>query len=71
MTDYDESLDVLQKAGKFLRDKGFKDIAEKVFTAVDDLEHAFQRMTFKPCPPHSWNMSGEKCIKCGGKDWMT
>jgi len=23
------------------------------------------------CPPHSWNSDGEKCTKCGIKDWMT
>lgn len=24
-----------------------------------------------PCPPHSWDRSGERCEKCGTKDWMT
>ena len=23
------------------------------------------------CPPHSWDASGERCTKCGDKDWMT
>lgn len=23
------------------------------------------------CPPHSWDRSGERCEKCGDKDWMT
>jgi hypothetical protein len=23
------------------------------------------------CPPHSWDDSGERCVKCGDKDWMT
>lgn len=23
------------------------------------------------CPPHSWDKSGERCEKCGYKDWMT
>jgi hypothetical protein len=25
----------------------------------------------KKCPPHSWDQSGERCTKCGDKDWMT
>lgn len=25
----------------------------------------------KSCPPHSWDRSGERCEKCGDKDWMT
>ena len=23
------------------------------------------------CPPHLWDSSGERCIVCGDKDWMT
>jgi len=23
------------------------------------------------CPPHDWNRDGERCMKCGTKDWMT
>jgi hypothetical protein len=23
------------------------------------------------CPPHQWDRSGERCEKCGTKDWMT
>lgn len=23
------------------------------------------------CPPHTWDQSGERCTKCGDKDWMT
>lgn len=23
------------------------------------------------CPPHKWDSSGERCLKCGDKDWMT
>lgn len=23
------------------------------------------------CPPHKWDSSGERCEKCGDKDWMT
>jgi len=23
------------------------------------------------CPPHDWGGDGEKCSKCGTKDWMT
>lgn len=22
------------------------------------------------CPPHSWDRDGERCAKCGQKDWM-
>lgn len=22
------------------------------------------------CPPHEWDRGGERCIKCGQKDWM-
>lgn len=25
----------------------------------------------RECPPHSWNQDGERCTKCGDKDWMT
>lgn len=25
----------------------------------------------KSCPPHTWDKSGERCVKCGCKDWMT
>lgn len=24
----------------------------------------------KECPPHEWDRDGEKCLKCGDKDWM-
>ncbi len=23
------------------------------------------------CPPHAWDRDGERCSKCGTKDWMT
>lgn len=23
------------------------------------------------CPPHDWSKDGERCCKCGIKDWMT
>ena len=23
------------------------------------------------CPPHDWSKDGERCCKCGTKDWMT
>lgn len=23
------------------------------------------------CPPHDWSRDGERCSKCGIKDWMT
>jgi hypothetical protein len=23
------------------------------------------------CPPHDWTKDGERCSKCGDKDWMT
>lgn len=23
------------------------------------------------CPPHTWDRSGERCVMCGDKDWMT
>ena len=23
-----------------------------------------------PCPPHEWDRDGERCMKCGHKDWM-
>lgn len=25
----------------------------------------------KECPPHDWSKDGERCCKCGTKDWMT
>lgn len=30
--------------------------------------------TYEPiaeCPPHDWSQDGERCSKCGCKDWMT
>lgn len=30
--------------------------------------------TYEPiaeCPPHDWSQDGERCSKCGTKDWMT
>jgi hypothetical protein len=32
---------------------------------------AENKMGFEACPPHEWDRSGEKCLKCGMKDWMT
>ena len=29
------------------------------------------KLLVEKCPPHSWDRSGEKCTKCGDKDWMT
>ncbi len=23
------------------------------------------------CPPHKWDEDGERCLRCGAKDWMT
>jgi hypothetical protein len=42
---------------------------------VDHREWAHRmRMAFweaNKCPPHNWDKeSGERCVKCGQKDWM-
>ena len=36
--------------------------AAEVFKEVEELEK---------CPPHKWDRDGERCLKCGDKDWMT
>lgn len=41
----------------------------------DAAENFLQKLTYnvdkEKCPPHSWDRSGERCEKCGDKDWMT
>lgn len=34
-------------------------------------EASYNFKTDTVCPPHSWDRSGERCEKCGDKDWMT
>lgn len=35
------------------------------------LEQALVKEIEGHCPPHRWDRSGERCEKCGDKDWMT
>lgn len=38
---------------------------------AEDVLAEYRKASEGKCPPHSWDRSGERCTKCGDKDWMS
>lgn len=61
-----EKIQSLKDEIEVLRRYGNKDC-----TAMADEAITQKAEELDKCPPHSWDASGERCTKCGDKDWMT
>ena len=46
-------------------------IKGEIYPCKADIFEATYDLVEGQCPPHEWDKSGERCLKCGGKDWMT
>lgn len=54
----------------FQRNRALMEHPERVAEAKGFYEDARKALGKQKCPPHDWDRDGERCTKCGDKDWM-